>query len=59
MSLGFPTANLQANITTYTLGTKTWIWDGYGWILQVNSYSADYGLITGVVSSVTDYGSIV
>jgi hypothetical protein len=58
MSLGFPTANLVTNSTTYTVNTKTWIWDGYGWQLQTNTYTADYGLIDGTVTTVNDYGSI-
>lgn len=31
MSIVFPTTGLVANTTTYTLGTRTWIWTGQGW----------------------------
>jgi len=31
MSINFPTANLVANVTTYTFGSRTWIWNGVAW----------------------------
>jgi hypothetical protein len=39
MALQFPTTGLVANTTTYSLGTRTWLWDGYGWQLQTPRYS--------------------
>jgi hypothetical protein len=31
MSIVFPNTGLVANVTTYTLGTRTWLWTGQGW----------------------------
>lgn len=39
MALQFPTTGLVANTTTYSLGSRTWLWDGYGWQLQTPRYS--------------------
>jgi hypothetical protein len=30
MSLGFPTTGLTANVTTYTVNGRTWLWNGTG-----------------------------
>jgi hypothetical protein len=91
MSIVFPNTGLTANVSTYSLGTRTWTWTGQGWKITATtvtgptgpqgsagsagatgptgivgstgptgpgSVSLDYGLITGVVDSTTDYGSI-
>ena len=31
MSIVFPNTGLTANVSTYTLGTRTWTWTGQGW----------------------------
>ena len=31
MPINFPSTNLIANTTTYTFGSKTWIWNGQAW----------------------------
>lgn len=36
MPLDFPSS--PANNDTYTIGTKTWKWNGYGWQLEGSSY---------------------
>lgn len=36
MPLDFPSSGLVANTTTYTLGTRTWLWNGSAWQLSYN-----------------------
>jgi hypothetical protein len=36
MSLSFPTTGLIANVTTYTYGGTTWLWDGSEWNIYSN-----------------------
>ena len=31
MPINFPNSNLVANVTTYTYGSKTWLWNGSAW----------------------------
>jgi hypothetical protein len=40
MALNFPTTGLTANVTTYTVGTRTWMWNGYGWKVVSNLVGA-------------------
>jgi len=37
MSLGFPTKNLVAFVTTHTVKSRTWIWNGVGWQLKTTT----------------------
>ena len=36
MALSFPTTGLVANVTTYTYGGNTWLWDGNEWNIYSN-----------------------
>ena len=40
MILNFPNTGLVANVTTNTIGTRTWLWNGAGWQLQTNLVGA-------------------
>jgi hypothetical protein len=31
MPIDFPSTGLVSNVTTYTSGSKTWLWTGYSW----------------------------
>ena len=56
MSLGFPTTGLEANVTTYVKGGRTWLWNGNAWQLQttLNGYVGSIGY-TGSASNVIGY----
>lgn len=34
MAINFPSTGLVANVTTYTSGSSTWIWDGIAWNIK-------------------------
>ena len=56
MSLGFPTTGLEANVTTYQKGGRTWLWNGNAWQLQtvLNGYVGSTGYV-GSASDVIGY----
>lgn len=55
MSLGFPTTNLVANETTYTLGGKIWIWTGLAWkLVPTFGYTGPTGSGTGATGSASN-----
>jgi hypothetical protein len=37
MPIDFPSTGLVTNVTTYTSGSKTWIWTGYSWKAVLSS----------------------
>lgn len=43
MSITFPTTGLTPNVTTYTLGTRTWIWTGQGWKITTTTVTGPTG----------------
>lgn len=43
MSIIFPTTGLVANTTTYTLGTRTWLWTGQGWKITTTTVTGPTG----------------
>ena len=55
MSLGFPTTGLTANVTTYTVNGRTWLWNGKGW--QLRSTFVGYTGSMGYWGSVGYFGS--
>jgi len=42
MPINFPNTGLVANVTTYTYGSKTWMWNGSAWD-AVSSVQAPQG----------------
>lgn len=42
MSIIFPTGP-TANVTTYTLGTRTWIWTGQAWKITATTITGPTG----------------
>jgi hypothetical protein len=42
MSIIFPTGP-TANVTTYTLGTRTWIWTGQAWKIVATTITGPTG----------------
>jgi hypothetical protein len=50
MPLNFPSTGLTANVTTYTFGGNSWLWNGYAWDAITNADSVG---ITAYVSSIT------
>lgn len=42
MSIIFPTGP-TANVTTYTLGTRTWIWTGQAWKITTTTVQGPTG----------------
>ena len=56
MSLGFPTSGLIANQTTFTIGGRTWLWNGNAWQLRsvLNGYVGSIGY-TGSASTVIGF----
>jgi hypothetical protein len=36
MAINFPTTGLVAGVTTYTVGSRNWLWNGEGWQLSYN-----------------------
>jgi len=49
-TVNFPTTSLTPNVTTYTLGTRTWLWNGAGWEIVTQT-------ITGYTGSIGYTGS--
>jgi hypothetical protein len=45
MPINFPSSGLTANVSTYTLNGRTWLWNGYSWQLQtqVAGYTGSQG----------------
>jgi hypothetical protein len=43
MSIVFPNTNLTANVSTYTLGTRTWLWSGQGWKITTTTVTGPTG----------------
>jgi len=57
-TLNFPTDGLTPNVTTYTLGNRTWLWNGNAWQLQnpnISGYTGSQGDI-GYTGSAGDLG---
>jgi hypothetical protein len=56
MSINFPSTGLTANVSTYTLNGRTWLWNGYSWQLQtqVAGYTGSLGY-TGSKGAVQIY----
>lgn len=53
MSIVFPNTGLVADTTTYTLGTRTWIWTGQGWSITTTTVQGPSGPIGPTGPSVT------
>jgi hypothetical protein len=53
MSLNFPSTGLTPNVTTYTLGNRTWLWTGSAWKIQ-NSNISGYTGSKGSLNITTD-----
>jgi len=53
MSIVFPTTGLTANVTTYTLDTRTWIWTGQGWKITTTTVTGPTGATGATGPSVT------
>jgi len=53
MAINFPSTGLVANVTTYTSGGSTWIWDGIAWNIKPPGSNLD-DLADVNVTSVTD-----
>jgi hypothetical protein len=43
MAINFPTTGLTPNVTTYSLGDRTWLWSGTAWQLQNSNISGYTG----------------
>jgi hypothetical protein len=43
MSIVFPNTGLTANVSTYTLGTRTWTWTGQGWKITATTVTGPTG----------------
>jgi len=46
-TVDFPTTGLTPNVTTYTLGTRTWLWNGAGWEIvtqTITGYTGSAGV---------------
>jgi len=64
MAINFPTTGLTPNVTTYTLGDRTWLWTGTAWQLQnpnISGYTGSKGYTgsqgqTGYVGSQGEIG---
>jgi hypothetical protein len=53
MAINFPSTNLVANVTTYSTGGTTWIWDGVAWNIKPPGSNLD-DLANVSVLNVTD-----
>jgi hypothetical protein len=64
-NLNFPTTGLVPNVTTYTIGTKTYVWTGVAWAIQkqnsqtIGNFTATTATISGgTISTSTSTGAL-
>ena len=43
MSIVFPNTGLTANVSTYNLGTRTWVWTGQAWRITTTTVTGPTG----------------
>ena len=55
-TVDFPTTGLTPNVTTYTLGTRTWLWNGAAWEIVAQTATGYTGSL-GYTGSVGYTGS--
>ena len=56
-TLNFPTNPTIGDY--YTVGSNTWVWDGYAWVKYSSSSSSPISINTGTASTSTNTGAIV
>ena len=53
----FPTEGLVPNVTTHTIGERTWIWTGIGWEISSPVPTSAFALESEVIKKTTNTGS--